>query len=167
MRLSTIVWFAAGCGLAIASLAGGRLVLDAVRAQASTTSSDANAVGLQSMTPAVDGASEHSVMPPVAGPWSDVPVQRPRALLENPPVAPPPALPFHTGIDGTQWQPGEARLPSIEATEHWNPDDARIPDGAAVVAARAYWNPNSAALPRPIRFTPATWNPDDARLPSS
>lgn len=171
MRLSTTAWFAAGCGLAIASLAGGRLVLDTVRAQASIAGSDAtHAMGLQSMTPAVDGASEHSVMPPVAGPWSDVPVQRPRELLENPPVAPPPALPFHTGIDGTrgtQWQPGEARLPSIEATEHWNPDDARIPKGAAVVAARAYWNPNSAALPRPTRFTPATWNPDDARLPSS
>ncbi len=168
MRLSTTAaataWFAAGCGLALVSLValgGTHVALDAMRAQASSSSS-AEVTSLQSMTPAVDSASEHTVLPPVPGPWSDVPVQRPRGLEQSPPVAPPP-LPFHT----VQWQPGEAQLPPIEATEHWNPDDARIPDGAAVVATRAYWNPNSAVLPRPTRFAAATWNPDDARLPSS
>lgn len=171
MRLSTTAWFAAGCGLALAVLtvgsAGGRMVLDTVRAKVS--SANAESVALQSMTPAADPASEHTVMPPTEGLWSDVPVQRPRDLRESPSVAPPPPLPFHTGNvdDGVEWEPGEARLPPLEATEHWNPDDARIPDGAAIVAMRAFWNPNSAVLPHPIRFTPVTWNPDDARLPSS
>lgn len=173
MRLFTTAWFAAGCGLALVSLVGGRVMLDVVDGHASpaTTETEAEGVVLQSMTPAADAASEHTVMPPTASPWANVPIQRPRALQEAPPVAP---LPFHTrvsesvsGVESIQWQPGEARLPSIEATEHWNPDDARIPNGVAVVAARAFWNPNSATLPRPHRFTPATWNPNDARLPSS
>lgn len=179
MRLSTTAWFATGCGLAlvlltggIAGALGGPWVVDAVRGQASSASTEVTSEGssLLSMTPAVDAASEHAVMPPVSGSsWSDVPVQRPLELRDSPPVAPPPPLPFQDVDEnvGVQWHPGEARLPSIEATEHWNPDDARIPDGSAVVATRAYWNPNSAVLPRASRFTPATWNPDDARLPSS
>ncbi len=168
----TTAWFAAGCGLALASLTGGRVVLDGVRALASSSTSEVTS--LQSMTPAMDPASEHTVMPPAPGPWADVPVQRPRKLRQIPPVAPPPPLPFHNvedfndvGDDVGDGVGSEARLPPIEATEHWNPDDARIPDGAAVVATRAYWNPNSAVLPRPSRLTPAMWNPDDARLPSS
>ena len=175
MRLSTTAWFAAGCGLALVLLTGavgGHAVLDGLRAQMSDQTSDQTSdtlATLQSMTPAADPASEHTVMPPVPGPsWLDVPVQRPRELLDNPPVAPPPPLPFQDARHAqVEWEPGEARLPPFEATEDWNPDDARIPDGDAVVATRAYWNPNSAVLPRPYRLTPAMWNPDDARLPSS
>ncbi|MGH1343145.1 MAG: hypothetical protein ACRBN8_16425 [Nannocystales bacterium] len=170
MRLSTTAWFAAGCGLALLFLAAGLAVgavgsdpvLDGIRSYVSSPSSEQ--ASLHSMTPASDPASEHTVMPPVPGPWSDISAQRPPELRESPPVAPP--LSFRSA-DDVEWKPGEARLPPVEAAEHWNPDDARIPVGAAVVATRAYWNPNSAVLPRPSQVTAATWNPDDARLPSS
>ncbi len=152
---------------------GGHAALEGLRGQTSETTTLAETV-LQSMTPAADPASEHTVMPPSPGPspgpsWLDVPVQRPRELRDNPPVAPPPPLPFQDvhHAQSVEWKPGDARLPPFEATEDWNPDDARIPKGAGVVATRAYWNPNSAVLPRPHRIVPATWNPDDARLPSS
>ncbi|MBV1858776.1 MAG: hypothetical protein KUG77_10220, partial [Nannocystaceae bacterium] len=96
MRLSTTAGFVAGCGLALvllAGLAGGHVMLDGMRGQ--TSSSETELASLRSMTPAAGSASEHTVMPPVPGPWSDVPVQRPHELREGPPVAPLPPLPFH------------------------------------------------------------------------
>lgn len=155
MRLSTIVWFAAGCGLALATVAGGRMVRDALRGQASFTTVEQ--AGLSSMTPtAASEHTEHKVFPPTVNPWTNVPIQRPRIVRDAPgPCA------------VEEWKPSEAQLPSIDATAHWNPDDARIPDGAAVIATRAYWNPNSAELPRPHRSVHVAWDPNDARLPAS
>ncbi|MEM6292728.1 MAG: hypothetical protein AAGA54_15755 [Myxococcota bacterium] len=162
MRLSTIVWFSTGCGLALLSLVAGRAVVDSIhdaQAQAAVTeaSADASAEASLLATPAPD----HSV------PLSEVPIQRPRHLREMPPVAPPPPLPSAlddvASVDGRGWSPDDARLPSAASDEPaWNPDDARLPQAPVVIAvARAMWNPDSAALPSGA----VGWDPDDARLP--
>lgn len=175
MRLSTAGWFAAGCGVAVVALgvvAGGFAAVNAVRSDASNEDVQGIADGtLDALTPAVDPASSEdvAVIAPHAAPeWLNVPVQRPRALRDTPPVAPPPPLPALDKLQGSDMSAaGDARLPSTEATVHWDPDDARMPEHATIVA-RAYWNPDSAILPRaPKRPRRATWNPDDARLPSS
>ncbi len=144
----------------------GSAAVASVRDQATT--GDAEVTRMQAMTPAADGSNGHAVVAPQPAPegtWSGVPIQRPRHLREAPPVAPPPPLPIQTA-DRT-WTPGEALLPTPEATEHWNPDDARMPEhGPNAIVARAYYNPDSAALPRPKLLPRVTWDPNDARLPT-
>lgn len=174
MRLSTAGWFAAGCGIAVVALgvvAGSFAAVNSVRSDAN--SEDVQGIGtLDALTPAVDPASSEdvAVIAPHASPdWLKVPVQRPRAVRDSSPVAPPPPLPdLGDHLEENDLSvAGSAKLPSTEATVHWNPDDARMPEHTTVVA-RAYWNPDSATLPRaPKRPRRATWNPDDARLPSS
>ncbi len=155
------------------------MAVNSVRSDASSVHVRGIADGsLDALTPAVDPASSEdvAVIAPHASPeWLKVPVQRPRALRDSPPIAPPPPLPtFDNALEDNALEEddlfvsGGARLPSTEATVHWNPDDARMPAQHSVVVARAYWNPDSATLPRaPKRPRRATWNPDDARLPSS
>lgn len=174
MGFSTARWFAAGCGLAVASLgmvAVGYAVGHVAVNSGHHVSQDADvaAASLDALTPAVDPASadDAAVIAPHASPaWLEVPLQRPRALRDNPPVAPPPPLPLRQFDRESRGAISEAVLPTPEATLHWNPDDARMPERSSVVA-RAYWNPDSATLPRAEQLRRATWNPDDARLPSS
>ena len=172
MRLSTAGWFAAGCGIAVVALgvmAGGYAAVNSVRADANNNDARITDGTLNALTPAVDPASAEdvAVIAPHAAPeWLNVPVQRPRALRDNPPVAPPPPVPNLEQRDRHDAAIGDARLPSPEATMFWDPDDARMPEQTKVVA-RAYWNPDSAMLPRAEERRRVTWNPDDARLPSS
>lgn len=166
MRASTVAWFAVGCGLAVAVVAAGNVAVQAVRGEGFfDASSDTT---LQAMTPAAKPEHEVFAPHPAGGPAGEpVPIQRPRHVLDAPPVAPPPPVPLAPIVPSSQWEIGQARLPSPQAGVYWNPDDARIPDDSIVVAAvRVYWNPDSAVLPRPDRRKPAVWDPNDARLPS-
>lgn len=145
----------------------GHVVLSSARTAG--WSSDSGHASLQVLTPAPADRTE-TVIAPHPDP-NAVPLQRPRHLRDTPPVAPPPPLPLRLLVPHADWSRSGARLPPLETTTYWNPEDPRMPDGEAVVVAlRAEWNPNSATLPQPTtaRATKRVrWDPNDARLPPS
>lgn len=174
-------WFCVGCGLALASIAMGKLALDQLdqrdplAATEVARSTDETLMFASMLTvspvPAPPPSSSRASSSARAG---KVVVQRPSHPLEGtapPPheesVSPPPTPLQASGASPTVssskvWSIDEPRLPAnANMTWGFDPDEPRLPEGDVSLAQGVHGVHGTFGM-----IARATWDPNNARLPS-